>query len=110
MPRKNQGKMRIYWWNFKKAARKVFIWLGILFILSAGTRTALQDLNASDITGAIVSVVLFAVFIWGLRTSFMKDWWDSEEEIVEKKKGRSEGGWGAGNPGELDDYFYDDDW
>jgi uncharacterized membrane protein YfcA len=110
MPRKNQGKMRIYWWNFKKAARKVFIWLGILFILSAGSTAFLHDVNPPEPVGAVVGVVLFAVFIWGLRASFKKDWWDSEEEIVEKKKGRSEGGWGAGNPGELDDYFYDDDW
>lgn len=110
MPRKNISKKRVYWWNFKKAVRKVWIVLGIFFILSAGTAVALQDFNASDTTGAATGAVLFVALILGMRASFKGDWWDDEEDIRDEKKKRSGGGWGTGNPGDIDDYFWDDDW
>jgi hypothetical protein len=48
--------------------------------------------------------------IWRLRASFKGDWWDDEGDIRDERNERSEGSWGTGNPGDLDGFFWDDDW
>jgi uncharacterized paraquat-inducible protein A len=78
------NRVYVYWWNFKKAFKKVYVWLGIFFILFAGSAAALRDINPPSIVGAAVTVLLVVGLIWRLRVSFKGDWWDSEEEIRDK--------------------------
>jgi protein-S-isoprenylcysteine O-methyltransferase Ste14 len=104
------NRVYIYWWNFKKAAKKVYVWLGVFFILAAGSAAALRDLDPPSIVGAAVTVLLVVGLIWRLRASFKGDWWDDEGDIRDERNERSEGSWGTGNPGDLDGFFWDDDW